>query len=154
MKQLAPLFLALGATLSGNTFAQSDSQDTTIYVAKSPTCGCCSAWIDRMEDSGFEVKATNFSNADLAKVKQNVGIADEHASCHTSKVGGYYLEGHVPASDIEDLIAEQPDDIEGLAVPGMPLGSPGMEAGGRQQPYETLAISSDGSVDVYAEHNR
>mgnify|MGYP001812868351 CR=1 FL=1 len=122
--------------------------EPAVTVYKSPTCGCCSKWIDHLEESGFEVAAVDL--ADLRQVKAMAGIAPEHASCHTARVGDYVIEGHVPAGDIRRLLREQPL-ARGLAVPGMPLGSPGMEAP-NPQTYQVLLIGQDGGTSVFATH--
>ncbi|MFT4795653.1 MAG: hypothetical protein ACJAVR_002310 [Paracoccaceae bacterium] len=122
-----------------------------ILVAKSPTCGCCGAWIDRMRDAGFAVDARDVDQDTLYALKAQLGIGPEHASCHTAQVDGYVIEGHVPAQDIQRLLAERPD-AAGLAVPGMPTGSPGMEMGDERDPYDTLLVRKDGSATVFAQH--
>jgi hypothetical protein len=122
-----------------------------VAVAKSPTCGCCGAWVDHMRAAGFEVEARDVSDEDLAALKRRLGLAPEHASCHTAEVDGYVVEGHVPAEDVRRLLAERPDAL-GLAVPGMPVGSPGMEMGNTREPYDTLLIGANGEARVFARH--
>lgn len=134
------------ATLLASGVAAATEPAVTVY--KSPTCGCCSKWIDHLEESGFEVAAVDL--ADLRQVKVMAGIAPEQASCHTARVGDYVIEGHVPAGDIRRLLLEQPP-ARGLAVPGMPPGSPGMEAP-NPQTYQVLLIGRDGSTSVFATH--
>lgn len=119
---------------------------TEMVVYKSPTCGCCEMWIDHVEEAGFTVDAEDVQ--DLRPVKAENGITPELSSCHTAIVEGYVIEGHVPADVIARLLEERPD-IRGLTVPGMPIGSPGMEQG-TPQPYDILAIGRDGSTSVYA----
>ena len=119
------LFAAFVAAILAGAFSCSTPADaTTIQVYKTPTCGCCSKWIDHLRDAGFAVEATDLP--DLSRLKAENGVARGLSSCHTALIEGYVLEGHVPASDIERLLAERPT-ITGLAVPGMPMGSPGME---------------------------
>ena len=119
-------------------------------VHKSPTCGCCLAWADQMRAAGFDVEIRDVE--DLAPIKRELGVPAQSASCHTAQIAGYFVEGHVPAEDIERLLAERPD-AKGLAVPGMPLGSPGMEVpSGAEQPYEVLLVGEDGTTDVFAQH--
>lgn len=119
-----------------------------VTVYKNPTCACCGEWADHLRASGFRVEMKE--GEDLMKAKQRLGIAPDLASCHTAEVGGYALEGHVPADVIHQLLAEKPD-IRGLAVPGMPAGVPGMpEAGPNRAPYEVLAIEQGGGSRVYA----
>jgi hypothetical protein len=121
-------------------------------VWKSPTCGCCGKWVKHLEANGFAVKANDTSAAMLDSIKRQSGISEKLASCHTAKVDGYVIEGHVPADDIKRLIAEHPDAI-GLTVPNMPIGSPGMEQpGGEAEPYDVLLVKKDGSVEVFARH--
>lgn len=120
----------------------------TMTVMKSPACGCCAKWIEHVEKHGFAVKVVNVD--DIMAVKAKVGIPDRLASCHTTTVNGYVVEGHVPAADIKKLLASKPK-VKGIAVPGMPAGSPGMEQAGKQ-PYKTLLIKADGSTTVFASH--
>jgi hypothetical protein len=119
--------------------------EVTVY--KSPTCGCCSRWVDHMTASGFKVVAHD--TADMQSVKTKLGVPGEMASCHTSVVAGYVIEGHVPAADIQRLLRDRPK-VAGLAVPGMVTGSPGME-GSRSDPYNVMAFG-DGKSSVYARH--
>lgn len=116
-----------------------------IEVYKTEYCGCCKAWIKHLEASGFTVKAQDV--ADPASYREKFGIPAQYGSCHTGRVGGYAVEGHVPASEIKRLLAEKPK-ARGLAVPGMPMGSPGME-GARKDPYEVLLVKDGGKTSVY-----
>src|SRR5581483_11268953 len=100
--------------------------DAVIEVWKSPTCSCCGNWVGHLEANGFTVNVNAVEPSVLAAIKRQAGISEPLASCHTAKIEGYVIEGHVPASDIERLVSEHPD-AAGLTVPGMPLGSPGME---------------------------
>ena len=131
-------------------FGSRPADATTIQVYKTPTCGCCTKWIDHLRDAGFEVEATDLP--DLSRLKAENGVAHGLSSCHTALIEGYVLEGHVPASDIERLLAERPA-ITGLAVPGMPMGSPGMEHPdpSRHEAYDVLAFGPDGTR-VFASH--
>jgi hypothetical protein len=119
-----------------------------IKVYKTPTCGCCVKWIDHLEQAGFEVESATMD--DVSPVKAARGVPPRLASCHTATVDGYVIEGHVPADIISRLLAEKPD-IAGVAVPGMPVGSPGMEMGDRKDPYQVVSFDRDGRLDVYAE---
>ncbi|MBO6574504.1 MAG: DUF411 domain-containing protein [Rhodothermales bacterium] len=121
----------------------------TVVVYKSPTCGCCAAWIDHMEDSGYEVEVHDLN--DVSPVKDREGVYPQLRSCHTATVGGYVLEGHVPAEHVTRLLAEQPA-IRGLAVPGMPIGSPGMEQGdpADYDTYDVVAFTNEGELSVFA----
>ena len=122
-----------------------------ITVAKSPTCGCCSAWVEHVRAAGFEVDARNVSQTSLDALKVQAGVPAELTSCHTAQVEGYFIEGHVPAGDIQRLLAERPDAL-GLTVPGMPIGSPGMEMGNEREPYDTIIVMRDGSARVFQQH--
>lgn len=121
----------------------------TITVYKSPTCGCCKKWVSHLEENGFSVEAHDVKDVSQYKIKG--GITPELASCHTAFIDGYVIEGHVPASDIQRLLKEKPD-IQGLAVPGMPAGSPGMEMGSRKDPYNVIAVDKNKKLDVYSKH--
>ena len=125
--------------------------ETAIEVWKSPTCSCCGAWVKHLEANGFAVTVNAVEPSMLAAIKRQAGISETLASCHTAKIDGYVIEGHVPASDIERLVAEHPDAV-GLTVPGMPLGSPGMEQGGEFEPYDVLLLKKDGTTSVFAHH--
>ena len=120
-----------------------------VEVYKSPTCGCCGDWIEHLRANGFEVRAHDV--ADPSEYRRRYGVPDAFASCHTAVVGGYAIEGHVPAREIKRLLAERPK-ARGLAVPGMPAGSPGMEQGGRRDPYEVLLFQRDGRHAIYARY--
>lgn len=118
----------------------------TVLVYKTESCGCCNAWVDHLRAAGFTVDARDV--VDLMSIKRDAGVPASHASCHTALVDGYVVEGHVPADQIERLLAERPE-VAGLAVPGMPVGSPGMEGPGAG-PYQVLAFDRQGSSSVYA----
>jgi hypothetical protein len=118
----------------------------TVY--KSQTCGCCAAWVDHVKQAGFRVTVVDTSN--LEPIKARYGILPGQGSCHTATVGGYVIEGHVPAADIRRLLSERPQ-VAGLAVPGMPAGSPGME-GPTAQRYDVLAFTRQGTSTVWAKH--
>lgn len=123
-----------------------EAQPGEVVVYKSPTCGCCAAWVEHMRGAGFQVRAVD--TGDLAATKSELGVAPALQSCHTAVVDGYVVEGHVPADVVRRLLEEQPD-VAGLAVPGMPVGSPGME-GPNPRPYDVLAFTEDGSARVFA----
>jgi hypothetical protein len=124
----------------------------SIEVWKSSTCGCCGKWVEHLEANGFAVKANNAASATLDQIKRQAGIEEKLASCHTAKVDGYVIEGHVPANDIKRLLEDRPDAV-GLTVPNMPIGSPGMEQpDGTTEPYDVLLMKKDGSVEVFASH--
>ena len=119
----------------------------TVLVYKTPTCGCCNGWIGHLEAAGFTVDARNIT--DIMSVKRDGGVPVAMSSCHTALIDGYVVEGHVPVEQIRRLLAERPD-IAGIAVPGMPPGSPGMESR-NPQPYQVLSFGHDGSAGVFAE---
>ena len=121
-----------------------------VVVHKSESCGCCKLWVDHLKASGFDVQAMDVSSADVRNVSKMAGLKDDDTSCHTAKVGNYVVEGHVPADDIKRMLKEKPA-IAGLAAPGMPQGSPGMEQGSKE-PYDVIAFKKDGTSTVYAKH--
>jgi hypothetical protein len=122
-----------------------------VDVYKSPTCGCCAAWVEHMARAGFTVEVQDVDQATLYSLKARSGITTELGSCHTAFVDGYVIEGHVPAEDVARLLAERPDAI-GLTVPGMPIGSPGMEMGNQFEAFDTLLVLPDGMTDVFQRH--
>ena len=139
-----------GAFLSGLPWlARAEVQTPLVEVYKSKTCGCCSKWVDHMRAAGFRVNATDVPDVNV--YKQQYGLPPQLASCHTAVVDGYVIEGHVPADDVIRMLRERPE-IKGIAVPGMPLGSPGMESSNPER-YETIAFDSQGRQAVYAVHD-
>jgi hypothetical protein len=120
-----------------------------IEVYKTPTCGCCALWVDHLKENGFEVRTTDLPDVVPLKVKH--GVPDNMYSCHTGVVDGYAIEGHVPAAEIARLLKERPG-VGGLAVPGMPIGSPGMEVGNQVQPYDVIAFERGGGGRVFASY--
>lgn len=124
---------------------------TEITVAKTSGCGCCVAWMEHVEEHGFRAEGENVAGGALVRRKMDLGVPPEMASCHTAEVDGYVVEGHVPAEDIRRLLDERPDAI-GLAVPEMPLGSPGMDFGKQSESYSVHLIRSDGSTEVFSRH--
>lgn len=119
-------------------------------VHKTPTCGCCTVWVEHVREAGFEVDVVDVD--DLGPVKQRLGVPYAKGSCHTAEVGGYLVEGHVPASDIARLLAEAPA-ARGLVLPGMPLGSPGMEMpDGRRDAFTVELVDADGSAQPFQHH--
>ena len=121
----------------------------TMTVIKSPTCGCCMKWVEHVKAHGFDVKVVDTN--DLMAAKAKAGVPQKLASCHTARVGGYVVEGHVPAADIKRLLAQKPKAV-GIAVAGMPMGSPGMEHGNHRQPYQVILFRADGTTSVFARH--
>ena len=123
----------------------------SVEVYKSPSCGCCAAWIEHLSDAGFAATVRDIDYDALDALKARLGIDHGIASCHTALVDGYFLEGHVPAEDVKRLLAERPRAL-GLAVPGMPMGSPGMAAGGAVDPFDTFLVRGHGLLQVFASH--
>ena len=120
-----------------------------VEIWKDPNCGCCKDWVAHLEASGFRVKVNETGN--LAAVRQRFGVHEKFGSCHTALIGGYAVEGHVPARDIQRLLRERPDAL-GLAVPGMPVGSPGMDGAiyaGRKDPYDVLLLAGGSASKVW-----
>ena len=137
-----------GVAAASHVFAQ--AKGPLVDVVKDPTCGCCANWVKHLQDNGFTTKVTESSN--LADLKKQKGIPQQAQSCHTATVDGYVLEGHVPAADIRRLLKERPA-VLGLAVPGMPIGSPGMEVPNvKAQAYNVVTFDKQGQLKVYASH--
>lgn len=128
------------------TLAATIAETPTIKVYKSPTCGCCALWVDHMREAGFELDVEDTD--DMIGVKIDAGLPLQLQSCHTALVGGYVFEGHIPAEVIARFLAEKPA-ASGLAVPGMPVGSPGMEFGDRVDPYDVIRFDDAGNTSVY-----
>ncbi len=144
MFQTRPLVIAL-ALFAAIPLAQAAER---VEVFKSPYCGCCEKWVEHMRKAGFDVVTKDVN--DVPAARKSTGMPDRFGSCHTAKVGGYVVEGHVPAADVQRLLKEKPKAV-GLAAPGMPQGSPGMETS-HPQPYDTLLVQADGSYKVFAKH--
>ena len=128
--------------------AQSPAATPLVEVWKSPTCGCCKDWVKHMEDNGFRVEVKDSGNT---SARARLGVAQKFGSCHTALIAGYAVEGHVPASEVRRLLKEKPKAV-GLAVPGMPIGSPGMdgpEYGGRRDAFNVLLLQADGTASEY-----
>lgn len=143
----AGLVLGIGGTACAQT---PPPRDLTVF--KTPTCPCCEGWIAHMRQAGFITTVTVVD--DLQPIRSRGGLPDALASCHTGLIGDYLVEGHVPAADVIRLLAERPAAV-GLALPGMPLGSPGMETPqGHKQPYDTLLVLRSGATRVFARHNQ
>lgn len=156
MMRMSRIALAVtGALTLGLGYAVSAQQSTAalpkVTVYKTSTCGCCRVWIDHLKSNGFTVEAMDLTASGVRAVSKAAGLKDEDTSCHTAKVGDYTVEGHVPAADIKRMLKEKPA-IAGIAAPGMPIGSPGMEQGNVKQPYDVIAFKKDGTSTVYAKH--
>jgi hypothetical protein len=145
---VAALFLTVAVA------AQTSKSTPTLEVYKSPTCGCCSKWVDHVREGGFSVKVTDLSDAELASLKEKHGIPRTSQSCHTGLVDGYVIEGHVPVAEVHRLLKERPA-VAGIAVGGMPIGSPGMEVPGqRPQTYNVVTFDKEGAVKVFSTQNK
>lgn len=149
---ILPSRKALGASLLLALAACSGAVQAASYTMfRDPNCGCCEAWAAHIRD-GLEAEVIVQDSADMAAVKDREGVPGNLRSCHTMIVEGYVIEGHVPAADIARLLRERPEGVEGLAVAGMPMGSPGMEADGRTQPYQVIAFGKSGPT-VFSSYN-
>ena len=133
---------------AATAFISTAANAAQLTVLKSPYCGCCAKWIEHVQQHGFSVKVVD--TEDMASVKKRLGVPERLASCHTTMVDGYFVEGHVPAADIKRLLAQKPK-ASGIAVPGMPGGSPGMEMAAKQ-PYATILVRQDGTAAIFARH--
>ena len=131
------------------TSAWAAPDNLIVDVYKSPTCGCCTKWVDHLKANGFQVRAHDTAN--VASHKARLGVPAGYGSCHTAQVGGYLVEGHVPAKEIKRLLKDKPP-VRGLVVPAMPMGSPGMEAGDRKDAYDVFVVNRDGSTQTYAHY--
>ena len=143
---------ALGVALYASAAAQQKTAAALpkVTVYKTSSCGCCKLWVDHLKSSGFDVQAMDVSSADVRAVSKAAGLKDDDTSCHTAKIGNYTIEGHVPAEDIKRMLKEKPA-IAGLAAPGMPQGSPGMDQGSKER-YDVIAFKKDGTSTVFATH--
>ena len=147
---LALAFITLGLTTAAARTSPGDAEakKPTITVYKDPGCGCCKNWIAHLVKHGYRVDAKDTPN--MTEIKRTLGVPEGLTACHTAVVNGYLIEGHVPAADIDRLLEQKPR-VAGLAVPGMPAGSPGME-GMRSQPYQVLSFDKSGKTTVFASH--
>ena len=145
--QAAGLGLAVAGGKSLWAAMPGSDADPTMTIYMSPTCGCCANWVEHMREAGFTVEVQDRN--DMAAVKAEHGVPDQLMSCHTAVVEGYVVEGHVPADLVRRLLAERPD-ADVLAVPGMPIGSPGMEQDGRAVPYEVILYDRERGPSLYA----
>ena len=141
--------LALAAVPAAACSRPAKAAEVNVY--KSPYCGCCGAWVTNLQASGLQVVV--YDMEDVTPIARKAGVPDKARSCHTAIVDGYFVEGHVPAIDIRKLLRERPK-ARGLAVPGMPIGAPGMEQGDRKDAYATLIIDRIGAARIFARHNQ
>jgi len=137
-----------------NTVANSASttylapQELNIAVYRTPTCGCCQGWVEHIKQNGFQVTDIVKPESEIQAIRQKYNLPLDLTSCHTSEIAGYLVEGHIPVVDVKRLIAQKPD-IAGISVPGMPIGTPGMEIGDRKQSFNVLAFEKDGQTEVF-----
>ena len=143
-RAMTPIAIAILAACTGV------AQAAPYVMFRDPGCGCCTQWADHAR-AGLAHEVTMREDIPMAEIKAKYGVPADLASCHTSIVEGYVIEGHVPAREIKRLLRERPAGVKGLAVAGMPLGSPGMEMGGRVQPYQVIAFGEKGRT-VYARY--
>lgn len=146
MSYFKAIMVASTFLIAGINHAAAAPQEITVY--KSPWCGCCTAWSEHMRENGFKV--TEIKREGMDTIKRDLGVPEKLESCHTAKVGGYVVEGHVPAADVKRLLKEKPK-AKGLSVPGMPMGSPGMEQGNEKDRY-TVIIYGDEGMGAFARH--
>ncbi len=145
------LLLAASALVAGPLLARTASDKPLLEIWKDPQCGCCHLWVEHLQANGFAVQVHDVGNT---AARQRLGMPQKLGSCHTARVAGYVIEGHVPASDIHRLLRDKPQAL-GLAVPGMPIGSPGMdgpEYKGRKDPYAVLLVQRDGSTRTFSRY--
>ena len=141
--------LLLAATPLAIASLAAPAAAAVINVVKTASCGCCGKWVEHMRKAGHDVRVTNVE--DVTPTARLLGVPDDLRSCHTSSVGGYAIEGHVPAADIARLLREKPK-AAGLSVPGMVAGSPGMEMGSNRPLYQTIIFTRDGKRKLFAQH--
>jgi hypothetical protein len=145
---LGATLVALISGLAWLAISSGTARAETMTVYKTPWCGCCTAWVKHLQRDGFEVRV--IEREDLAPVRASLSVPDRLASCHTAEIAGYAIEGHVPAADIRRLMSERPD-AAGLSVPGMPLGSPGMEMQGPPDAYDVILFGS-GTTSTFSSY--
>ena len=152
MRQMLRTLLAVTVLTASPSLTVQRSADRVIDVYKLPTCGCCAKWAEHLRARGLTVRTTNVNS--IAELPSSRRLSRQPQPCHVGVIGDYVVEGHVPASDVLRLLKERPA-IAGLSVPGMPVGSPGMEVAGQSaQPYDVLAVDRQGNARVYASHGR
>jgi hypothetical protein len=152
MNRLIPLLIGffLASPAWSDDAAENEADESThVVMHKNPGCGCCDIWADHLRSHGFTVESTE--NPGILEFKADYSIPGPLMSCHTAVIDGYFVEGHVPANDILRLLKEKPEHVTGISVPGMPLGSPGMEHP-RPQDFNTIALLSDGTAYVFESH--
>ena len=146
------LMLGACAASIATTLPALAKDSPAIHVLKDPNCGCCGAWVEVLQSEGFDVTVEESMGKLLARYKLDNGVPQEMISCHTGRIEGYMIEGHVPVADIRRLLDERPDAV-GLVVPGMPYGSPGMGLESEREAYDVFLIRRDGSTEVYGSYS-
>lgn len=147
------LFFLMMLSLAGCTEEEKPAnaaRHNLMTVYKSPTCACCEKWVEHMKSAGFDIRVEHPDN--LFAIKSQHGIERDLQSCHTAIIDGYFFEGHVPADDVKRFLTEKPAEAAGLSVPGMPVGSPGMEMKGRYEPYQVMLVTKQGEKRIYSQH--
>ena len=153
IKQIVVFLVAIAVVMSLTTAtsAATASVPLEITVYRDPFCSCCEGWIDYLTNQGFQPTSVKTSTIDT--LKQQYGVPNDLASCHTAVINGYVVEGHVPADDIKRLLAEQPKDVAGISVPGMPIGTPGMESGDVREPFTVFSFDKQGNTEVFKKYS-
>ncbi|UXI02653.1 DUF411 domain-containing protein [Photobacterium sp. TY1-4] len=144
------VFIAITLLTASHVVLASEMVRGTNY--QSPYCGCCKDWVKHMEENGFKLDIEY--QQDLTPTKTKLGIRPAYASCHTAQIQGYTFEGHVPAEEIKRFLADKPANLIGLATPGMPMGSPGMEYNDQKDPYNVVAFDKDGNTQIWSRHHQ
>lgn len=140
---------AIPAVLALTTAFASDGLVKDIVVYKNPECGCCTKWVKYLQDNNYNVTIEH--TRDVLALKKRLGVPEKLAACHTAVIDGYVVEGHITHRDIKRLLLFRPD-VKGIAVPGMPIGTPGMESGSTVQSYNVMSFDEQGTVEVFVEH--
>ncbi len=145
IRSVVVLFVAIAVILlTTSTAAAENALAITVY--RDPSCSCCGGWINYLTIQGFQPK--NVLTSDMNALKRQYGVPNDLVSCHTAVIDGYVIEGHVPADNIKRLLAEQPN-VTGIAVPGMPIGTPGMESGDIREPFTVLSFDQQGNTEAF-----
>lgn len=148
-RQMLCSLVMVAALMGGAGLAAANADEDELTMYKDPNCGCCGKWAEHMRANGFSVKEIASSN--MGAVKGAAGVPQKLGSCHTAKVGGYVVEGHVPASDVKRMLLERPA-IVGIAAPGMPMGSPGMEGPYPADRFDVISFDGEGKTEVFSSH--
>ncbi len=151
VKHIFPLLLAAGSLLTGPLNCPLTAAEPAMTVYKTKTCGCCGKWVEHLRANGFTVNIKEVEGTE--EIRRQFGVPDQLASCHTGVIAGYAVEGHVPAADVRRMLKEKPKG-KGIAVPGMPLGSPGMEQGPRKDPFSVVLFGDKGGPVVFQKYPR